>query len=149
MKRPKYKMIQIEDLKKILISVFKNYEEIHIAYLYGSYSQGTQTEYSDIDIGIVINNTFKEPPLYFAKLSSKIEEKFNYQVNVDLRILNKTTPRFLFHIIDEGIPLFIRDYTFFHEFELKTMSMYQEIKPMLDMYDNMYISEVLNDEYKT
>ncbi len=149
MKRPKYKIIQIEELKNILLTIFKNYKEIQIAYLYGSYAQGNRTEYSDIDIGIIIKREFKESPLYFAELSSKIEEYFNYKVNIDLRILNKATPRFLFNVINEGIPLFIRDYTFFYEFELKVMSMYQEIKPMLDMYDEQYISEALNDERET
>jgi hypothetical protein len=36
-----------------------------------------------------------------------------------------------------------------YEFELKVLSMYQEIKPMLDMYDKIYIREVLKDEHRS
>ena len=149
MKRLKYSIIKIKDLKKVAQELFKNYEEIQLAYLYGSYAKGNQTEFSDIDIGIIIDDKFKESPLYFAELSSKIEKRFNYKINIDLRILNDATPRFLFQVINKSILLFYRNITFMHEFELKVLSMYQEIKPMLDMYDKIYIMEALNDEHRS
>ena len=149
MERPKYNIIQIEELKRVISDLFKNYEEIQLAYLYGSYANGTQTEFSDIDIGIVIKESFRDPPLYFAEISSKIEKEFNYKINIDLRILNNATPRFLFEVINNSIILFVRNRTFMHEFELKVLSMFQEIKPMLDMYDKIYIMEVLNDERRS
>ena len=99
MKRLKYSIIKIKDLKKVAQEFFKNYEEIQLAYLYGSYAKGNQTEFSDIDIGIIIDDKFKESPLYFAELSSDIEKRFNFKINVDLRILNKATPRFLFQVL--------------------------------------------------
>ena len=148
MKRPKYKIIQIEDLKKVVGDLFKNYEEIQIAYIYGSYAKGNPTIFSDIDIGIITNEKFKESSLYFADLSSNIEKQFNYKIKVDLRILNNAKPRFMFQVLNNSILLFFRNRSFMHEFELKVMSMYQEIKPMLDMYDKIYIMEALTDEHK-
>jgi hypothetical protein len=149
MKRPKYVIIQIEDLKRVVKDLFKNRKEIQLAYLYGSYAKGTQTEFSDIDIGVVIKEKFEGDPLYFAELSSEIEKKFNYKINVDLRILNNTTPRFLFQVLNNSIVLFVRNRRYMYEFELKVLSMYQEIKPMLDMYDKIYIREVLKDEHRS
>jgi len=149
MKRPKYKIIQIKDLKRVIEDLFKNYGEIQLAYLYGSYAKGNQTEFSDIDIGIVIKENFKASPLYFAELSSTIEKQFNYKINIDLRILNNATPRFLFQVINNNILLFVKNRRFMHEFELKVLSTYQEIKPMLDMYDKIYIMEALKDEHRS
>jgi len=147
MKRPKYQIIQIKDLKKVIRDLFKNYEEIQLAYLYGSYAKGIQTEFSDIDIGVILKTDFKETPLYFAELSINIEKCFDYKINVDLRILNNATPRFLFQVIKNGKILFVKNKTFMHEFELKVLYLYQEIKPMLDMYDKITIMKVLNDEH--
>jgi len=145
MKRPKFKIISVDDLKKAVIDLMKDYEEIRLVYLYGSYAKGLQTEFSDIDIGIVIDENFEEPPLYAAEVSSAIEKEFDYKINIDLKILNKAKPRFLFKVIQNNIILYIKDYKFMYEFELKTISFYQEIKPMLDAYDKMTIMEVLGD----
>jgi len=149
MKRPKYKIIKVKELERVVKELFKNHEEIQLAYLYGSYAKGVQTEFSDIDIGIIIKKDFKETPLYFAKLSLDIEKHFNYKINVDLRILNNAKPRFLFQIIKSSKVLFVRDKTFLYEFELKVLYQYQDIKPMLDMYDKISIMEILSDEYRS
>lgn len=145
MKRPKFKIVSIENLKNTVIRELNEYEEIQLAYLYGSYAEGTQTEYSDIDIGIVLNGDFEEPPLYFAELSSTIEKEFDYKINVDLRILNYSTPRFLFKVIKNGIILYAKNRTLMYEFVLKVLYNYQEIKPMLDANDRITIMEVLDD----
>lgn len=146
MKRAKYQIIQLEDLKRVIRDLFTKYEEIKLAYLYGSYAKGYQTEYSDIDIGVILDENFKEPALYFAELSSNIEKKFDYKINVDIRLLNNATPRFLFQVIKNSEILYIKNKSFMYEFEMKVLYMYQEIKPMLDMYDKISIMKVLNDE---
>ncbi|TFG11117.1 MAG: nucleotidyltransferase domain-containing protein [Promethearchaeota archaeon] len=145
MKRSKFKIISVDDLKKVVIDLMKVYDEIQLVYLYGSYAKGIQTEFSDIDIGVVRDETFEEPPLYFAELSSAIEKEFDYKINVDLKILNNSTPRFLFKVIQNSTTLYVKDYKFMYEFELKAISFYQEIKPMLDVYDKITIMEALGD----
>ena len=103
-------------------------------------------EFSDIDIGIVLAESFKESAFYFAELSVKIEKALNFQINIDLRILNEATPRFLFQVIKNNKILYCKNKTFMHEFELKVMYEYQDIKPMLDMYDKISVTEVFNNE---
>ena len=39
MKRPKYKIVQIEELKSVVDALFMQFSEIQIAYLYGSYAK--------------------------------------------------------------------------------------------------------------
>ncbi|TET00357.1 MAG: nucleotidyltransferase domain-containing protein [Promethearchaeota archaeon] len=146
MTRPTYKIISIQELKQVAIEIFPQYDEIQLAYLYGSYARGVQTEFSDIDIGVLLKRDFKEPPLYFAELSLELEKYFKHKTNVDLRILNKGTPRFLFGLIMNSKILFVRDKTLMHEYELKIISKYQDIKPMLDKYDRISIMEVLANE---
>jgi predicted nucleotidyltransferase len=147
MKRPKYDVIPIEKLKSVVEDLFSQYDQIQIAYLYGSYAKGNQTEFSDIDIGIVLEREFKETSLYFAKLASKIEKTFNYKINIDLVILNNATPRFLYQVIKNRKVFYFKDETFKDEFELKVLNSYFDIKPLLDKFDNIYVKEVLGDEY--
>ncbi len=145
MKRPKYQIINIDDLVRIVQNIVKNYEEIQLVYLYGSYAAGLETEYSDIDIGVVLDKNFKEFPLYFAELSSKIEKCFDFKINIDLRILNECAPRFLFKVIKKGRCIYSKSRTILSEFEIKVLYEYQDIKPMLDMYDNIIVKKVLGD----
>lgn len=146
MKRLKYKVLSVKDLEQAINKLFKSYEEIQLAYLYGSYAINNQTEFSDIDIGVVLKRDFKKPHLYFAELSSKIEEYFNFKINVDLSILNNATPRFLYNVIKNGVPLYIKDEIFRYNFEIKTMYDYLDIKPMLDKYDKLFIMEELKNK---
>lgn len=146
MKRPIYKIISIQELKQVTNDIFTQHDEIQLAYLYGSYARGVQTEFSDIDIGVLLKEDFKEPPLYFAELSLKIEKYFKHEINVDLRFINRGTPRFLFGLIMNSKILFVRNKTLMYEFELKVIYKYQDIKPMLDIYDRISILEVLTNE---
>ncbi len=146
MKRPIYKIVSIQELKQAVNEIFPQYDEIQLTYLYGSYAKGVQTEFSDIDIGVLLKEDFKEPPLYFAELSLELEKYFKHEVNVDLRILNKRTPRFLFGLISNSKILFVRNKTLMHKFELKAMYSYQDIKPMLDNYDRITIMDILANE---
>ncbi len=146
MKRPQYDLISIEDLKQKVNQIFQNHSEIIIAYLFGSYAQGYQTKFSDIDLGIVLEEDFKEPSLYFAQLSYKIEKAFNWRVNVEVRILNKCSPRFLFQVIKYGKIIYCKNSNFKDEFELKVITQYIDIKPLLNYFDNLFLRKVYGDE---
>ncbi len=147
MKRPKYQIIEIAELEKAIKDICKNHEDIQLVYLYGSYVKNYQTEFSDIDIGVFLDRKFEGRPLYFAQLNSEINQKFNYKINTDIRILNNATPRFLFQVINRGKILYYKDKNFKDEFEIKIITEYLDIKPLLNHFDNQYLMEVLKDDY--
>jgi len=146
MKRPQYDVISIKELKQKGKQIFQNRSEINLVYLFGSYAQGYQTKFSDIDLGIVLEENFKEPSLYFAQLSYEIEKLFNYRISVDVRILNKRSPRFLFQVIKYGKILYCKNSNLKDEFELKVITHYLDIKPLLNHFDNLFLREVYGDE---
>lgn len=146
MKRPQYDLIPIDDLKENINQIFQSHSEIVVAYLYGSYAQGYQTKFSDIDIGVLLEEDFQEPSLYFAQLGSEIEKAFKYRINVDLKILNEKPPRFLFQVIKHGILIYCKDSTVKDEFEIKVITQYLDIKPLLNHFDNLFLREVHEDE---
>lgn len=146
MKRPTYKIIPKEQLISKSKVILQNHEEIKLAYLFGSYAVDRQNDFSDIDIGIVLKKAFNPDHLYFAEIASEIEKEFNYNVEVDVKILNNLAPRFLFEVINHGIIIYSSNQAFKNEFELKVIRNYLDIKPLLDFFDQSYVDEVLKDE---
>lgn len=146
MKRPSYEIISIEHLNAIVKEICEAYEEIQIAYLYGSYSQGLNNKHSDIDIGVVLKDPKSNGPLFFARIGHEIEKKLHYKVNVDLRILNNANPRFLYQVLKNKHLLYYKNETFKDEYELKVLNQYLDIKPLLDEFDENYIKKVLENE---
>ncbi|MBD3214851.1 MAG: nucleotidyltransferase [Candidatus Lokiarchaeota archaeon] len=130
-----------------MAKICKKYKKILIAYLYGSCAVEKHTKFSDIDISVVLINDFEEPPLYFAQLANKFEKAFHNKINIDLRILNKQPPHFLFQVIKTGEIIYYRDRNFKDEFELRVITQYLDIKPLLDYFDNLFVKEVLGDKY--
>ena len=65
--------MNIEEIKKAFTEILAERKEIIASYLYGSvlYSDF----YEDIDIGLLISNSFKPKLMYEAKNSWKIRKK--------------------------------------------------------------------------
>ena len=61
--------MNIEEIKKTLTEILTEREEIIVSYLYGSvlYSDF----YEDIDIGLLISDSFKPELMYEAKIAGK------------------------------------------------------------------------------
>ncbi|MHA1149745.1 MAG: type VII toxin-antitoxin system MntA family adenylyltransferase antitoxin [Promethearchaeota archaeon] len=145
MNRPKYDIISIEDIVKATKEIAKNHDEIQLFFLYGSYANNSQSEYSDIDIAVFLDNKFREKPLYSSELSIEFEYYIASKVNIDLRIINNTTPRFLFNLIKNSMCLFAKNQHILNEFEIRVLFNYQDIKPMLDRNDRIEISKVIGN----
>ncbi|KKK58779.1 hypothetical protein LCGC14_3040980, partial [marine sediment metagenome] len=149
MERERHRIISRAELERIINIVFNNRDEILLCYLYGSYESGNRSEFSDIDLGILLDRTFKKPYLYLVDLSLEIEKEFGNKIEVDLNILNDATPRFLYNIIKNGRNIHSKDEILRHEFEIRILYDYLEIKPILDIYDKMTIMDVLKDKSKS
>ena len=145
MERERHRIISIAKLESIINIMFNNRDEILLCYLYGSYVSGNRSKYSDIDLGILLDSTFKKHYLYKVDLSLEIEKEFGNKIEVDLNILNDATPRFLYNIMKNGRNIYSKDETIQHEFEIRVLYDYLDIKPLLDMYDKMTIMDVLKD----
>ncbi len=141
MERIKHEIISIDQLERMINNIFKNHDEILLCYLYGSYVSGRRTEFSDIDIGIFMDKTFKKHYLYQVELSLEIEKEFNNKIEVDICILNEATPRFLYNVLKSGRNIYAKEKKTQHEFEIRILYYYLDIKPMLDMYDNITVME--------
>jgi len=129
----------IEEIKKALTEILAEREEIIVSYLYGSvlYSDF----YEDIDIGLLISDSFKPELMYEAKIAGKLEKKlrdtFEGIKPVDVRILNDKPLRFLFSMLKNSKIIYSSDETKRVQFEAKIMKEYLDNKPHFEIYDNM------------
>lgn len=92
-------MVDIKQIKKIL----ENINEIKFAYLFGSYANKTNNEYSDIDIAVYIDENYNHFDAQL-KIHHKLEVKLNKEI--DVISLNKIKNfDLLKSILNEGIVL--------------------------------------------
>jgi hypothetical protein len=70
----------------------------------------------------------------------------NRDVNVDLRVLNDSTPRFIFQVLKNAVLLHCTDELLKAEFEINAIRTYLDIKPMLDAFDKKAVLDVFGNE---
>jgi len=131
--------MNIEEIKKAFSEILAERKEIIASYLYGSVLYSDFCE--DIDVGLLISNSFKPKLMYEAKIAGKLEKKlkdtFGEIKPVDVRILNDKPLRFLFSILRNSKIIFSSDESKRVQFEAKIMKEYLDIKPHFEIYDKM------------
>jgi len=122
-------------LKEEIKRVLEGHEEILVSYLYGSTVRGDKAKTSDIDIGLLLKENFKEDALYSARIAGAIKRKCNLNQEVDIRILNNRPYRFLHQVIKNGEVITSRDEAERVEFEASVIDGYIDFKPFYQQYD--------------
>jgi predicted nucleotidyltransferase len=135
----------LSKIKLDLRRVLEPHKEVIAAYLYGSSVKGYAREDSDIDVGLLLEDCYKQEALYPEALAKEIEKETGLKRVIDIRILNDRNPRFQYRVISEGELIISRDEGKRAQFEAKAVSMYLDIKPFHEAYD-MYRSMRLRNE---
>jgi len=131
--------MDFKDLKKIFGVIFSEKSEIIAVYLFGSIL--LREDYSDVDIGILIEEDFKLNPLYEVKIACELEkilkEEVNIYIPIDICILNNKSLRFLFSILKNSKILYCNNELKRVQFEAKVMKEYLDFKPHDILYNKM------------
>ena len=124
-------MIKLDTIKKCR-DILINYESIIFAYIFGSYAKGNVREDSDIDIAIYLKDSIGT----YAYLDMKMELSEALKREVDLVILNDSTPLLKYEIYKKNILLFTHDESIENRYKVKTLFEYDDMKRYLDLsYD--------------
>jgi hypothetical protein len=118
----------LQEVKSIIdVNIKKLIEEFNISliYVFGSYAKGTNTENSDLDIGILINGDTS----LMTRLSV-LNEMVGIldREDIDLIILNEADEVLKFQVIKYGKLIYVRDLTEKVLFEARTMSEYMDME---------------------
>jgi len=113
--------------------------------LFGSYSDATFNEMSDVDIGIFYANDvdYKDLGYTIAMLETEIDKK------VDMIALNdiyKKDPLFAFKILQNHTPLLMNDEKAYIAFKTASQLYYLDHKPLIAMNERMFAQRIENNQ---
>ena len=126
---------RLSEFKKSIEKVLKDHKEIVAVYIYGSMVGGIYREDSDLDIGILLDDAFREEPLYPARLAREIKLGCDIDRPVDVQILNHCSLRFLHQVLRNGELILSHDERKRVEFESTALCRYIDFKPFYREYD--------------
>jgi predicted nucleotidyltransferase len=137
-------------IKKITNSLFAIAPDIFsshpvlFAYLYGSYSTGNVHPFSDLDIGVYIDDVTDIKYLELElSLSLEIDEKIGSGVSTELRIINNMPLVLIGNIITEGRLIYSINENVRVDFETSVRKAYFDFLPVIIGYRNTYINSVV------
>jgi predicted nucleotidyltransferase len=123
-----------KDIKRI-VHYFKGQDEVSALYIFGGYAKGRKTGESDIDVGILVDESrLKRRNFeFFKKKYYAASPAFSMRL-VDIVILN-TAPPFLKHqVLKTGRVLFDRNRKLRVSFTTNAITEYLDYKPIQDTY---------------
>jgi predicted nucleotidyltransferase len=102
--------MEISELRKKLLPIFKKYKEIKLVYLFGSQATGKTGPLSDYDFAIYLDEKDKKK-IFDIKLELLASISRALQTDkVDIVVLNTVdAPELKYNIIKEGKAIFERD----------------------------------------
>lgn len=128
--------IQLRELEK----VFSKYDDIQAAYLFGSYADGKENKFSDIDIGIVLDE------IYEKNIKVEILKDLAYKefCNVDLIILNEMSLVVRFEVVKHNKLIYKRK-DFDHPYYFSnTIRRGLDFQPFIEVQRKYYKERLLN-----
>ena len=139
---------RVEEIKDSLLTraleIFGN-SPVLFAYLYGSYATGLVHPFSDLDIGIYVEEISPNQYLKLElSLALEIDQKMGGGVASEVRIMNALPLVVIGRIITEGILVFSRNDIVRVDFETSVRSAYFDFLPVLRRYQSMYIESMVS-----
>jgi uncharacterized protein len=137
----KYKNIR-DCLFEVAPDIFSR-NQILFAYLYGSYATELVHPFSDLDIGIYIENVPANKHLELElSISLDIDIYMGGDVVSEVRIINKLPLTMIGEIITEGILIYSRNEVVRVDFETAIRSAYFDFLPVIHNYHRAYIDSI-------
>jgi len=122
-------------LKALGRELAKN-RKVLFAYVYGSVLK--RRDARDVDLAVYLkspSDSWKEA----QRLAVRLEKSLSYKYKLDVHSLNGAVPSFAFEVISSGRLLWERSKEDRRTWEAHTLSLYQDIKPMLDFHDRRFL----------
>jgi predicted nucleotidyltransferase len=118
------------------------------AYLYGSYAKGLSHPFSDLDVGIYIEDPDKRSCLDLElSLALRIDEKLDHTVNSEVRVLNHLPLTVKGRVLSDGELIYSRDELNRIEFETQVRKAYFDFLPVIHAYQEACRERALRGDH--
>jgi predicted nucleotidyltransferase len=133
----------IADVNAVTEQVLCHYDQVLLAYLYGSYI--SSDTYQDIDIALLLTGTME--PYTLFKLQMQIAGEIECQLSpqpvpCDVRVLNGAPVEFQYEAIRTGRIVFCRNEELKIDYETDMMRQYLDLKYLFDRVDQAFLAGV-------
>ncbi|MFZ2472324.1 MAG: nucleotidyltransferase domain-containing protein [Methanothrix sp.] len=129
-----------EKTKERIGLILDGFEEIDLAYVFGSFLE--RDDFHDIDVAIHLNK--EQLPYNRFKLAQMVarslEQAILPRVDFDVRILNYAPAYFQYEVIRKGIIVLERDQKRRVDYEAHLISEYLDLKYMYDLFDQAFLA---------
>lgn len=122
--------MNIQEITNRLSTVWQEFEDVKIVYLFGSYATGEERPASDIDIAVFAPQLTLDG---YLKLWAKVTGFLGTE-KIDLVTLSDKPATFRYQVIKEGKVIYCRDEDLLNDFELKTWQAYMDSKHLRRIY---------------
>ncbi len=138
--------VRIENIRDYLLEVAPDIFSRHpilFAYLYGSYATELTHPFSDLDIGIYIENLPASKHLELElSISLEIDSNMGGEVGSEVRIINNLPLVITGKIITDGVLIYSRNEVVRVDFETAVRSEYFDFLPVIHRYQRAYIDSI-------
>ena len=138
----------VEKIRSTLLLVAPKIFDKHavlFAYFFGSYARGSVHPFSDLDIGIYVEEmSLREYLKLELSLSLEIDEKLGHDVASDVRIINNLPLVLKGKIITEGFLIYSRNEILRVNFETSVRIAYFDFLPVLRNYQSAYVESIVS-----
>jgi uncharacterized protein len=137
--------IIIDSLFKAKVSEVLSPYPVILAYLFGSAAAGRATPLSDVDIALVVNETFDTSQTRLAlelDIANDLAAKCSIP-NAQVHIVNRAAVLLRGEVVTRGILLFSRDEAVRIDFETRTRSEYFDFLPIASELREAHFEQLL------
>jgi len=133
-----------QKLRKIAPAVFEG-TPVLFAYLYGSYAKGLSHRFSDLDVGIFVEDRDRKACLHLElSLALRIDENLDHVVQSEVRVLNHLPLVVQGRILGDRELIYSRDEMKRIDFETQIRKAYFDFLPVIQQYQNAYRERALS-----
>ena len=141
-------MIESETIKGIfrnnkdVAAYFAQHTDVVAAYLFGSVARGQANNLSDVDIAVLLKPDLNPEACVERQLQLMVALDDVADREVQVTILNRTPPLLAYQVVRDGLLLYERNRLERIAFEVRTMKLYFDVKPMLDFYSRTLLKQI-------
>ena len=124
-------------------------EELGIAgiFLFGSQAQGAANEASDFDFAVLVKNRgIFNDPVKKNKIYNELYDIFSGQIkrlrNIDIVFVDFADLQFKYHVVRDGILLYVGDQKIISDFLERTMEYYADFSPLRSEFHKAIIQRI-------
>lgn len=132
-----------EEKRDVLKKIFKKYKQIKAAYLFGSYAEGKESRFSDLDLGILLddNNFIDIIDIKLDILTDLADHNF---CHVDLLILNEASLLARFEAVKHNHIIYKRDNFDSSAYYSRVIREFQDFRHLLKIQSSYLKERLLN-----